>query len=183
MHCDQCIEGSHHLCRSKEETIVRRHGGFAEYVRCHWSWAIALPDNIDTSKAGPLLCGGITVFNPILMANVSPLDKVGVIGIGGLGHMAVKMLNKWGCEVTAFSSTASKTPEILDMLCKSGRALYLVVKSRSLEAQLEVLFNLERCWNSVHDMISILPLKSSQHRRLMRLLSIWNLGRRGIGWW
>jgi uncharacterized zinc-type alcohol dehydrogenase-like protein len=47
-------------------------------------------------KAGPLLCGGITVFNPIILAGVKATDKVGVIGIGGLGHMSLKFLNKWG---------------------------------------------------------------------------------------
>jgi len=115
MHCDQCMSGSHNLCPTKEEVIVGRHGGFADHVRCHWSWATLLPQGIDLSKAGPLLCGGITVFNPILSSGVKPTDKVGVIGIGGLGHMAVKFLNKWGCEVTAFSSNPSKKDEILSM--------------------------------------------------------------------
>jgi uncharacterized zinc-type alcohol dehydrogenase-like protein len=59
-------------------------------------------------KAGPLLCGGITVFNPIILAGVKATDRVGVIGIGGLGHMAIKFLKAWGCEVTAFSSNPSK---------------------------------------------------------------------------
>ncbi len=115
MHCKQCMEGSHHLCQTAEGTIVGRHGGFADYVRCHWSWAILLPDGIDVKKAGPLLCGGITVFNPIILAGVKPTDKVGVIGIGGLGHMALKFLNKWGCEVVAFSSTPDKNDQILAM--------------------------------------------------------------------
>jgi len=66
-------------------------------------------------KAGPLLCGGITVFNPIILAGVKPTDKVGVIGIGGLGHMAIKFLKHWGCEVVAFSSNPSKKEEILAM--------------------------------------------------------------------
>jgi len=144
MHCDQCIDGAHHLCKSKEETIVRRHGGFAEYVRCHWSWAIALPDGIDPSKAGPLLCGGVTVFNPILMSNVSPLDKVGVIGIGGLGHMAVKFLNKWGCEVTAFSSTESKTKEILEM------GAHHVVNSRDSAAMKKIRGTLDFIINTTN---------------------------------
>ena len=64
MSCPQCMGGDHHLCGNGEATIVGRHGGFADYVRGHWSWAIPLPDGIDMSKAGPLLCGGITVFNP-----------------------------------------------------------------------------------------------------------------------
>ncbi|RZT92381.1 putative zinc-type alcohol dehydrogenase-like protein [Ancylomarina subtilis] len=115
MHCKQCMDGSHHLCNSVEGTIVGRHGGFADYVRGHWSWAISLPEGIDMKKAGPLLCGGITVFNPIILAGVKATDRVGVIGIGGLGHMALKFLNKWGCEVIAFSSNPDKKRQILSM--------------------------------------------------------------------
>ena len=96
--------GDHHLCGEVQGTIVGRHGGFADTVRCHWSWAISLPEKVDLQKAGPLFCGGITVFNPIILAGVQPTNKVGVIGIGGLGHMALKFLNAWGCEVVAFSS-------------------------------------------------------------------------------
>lgn len=115
MHCNQCMEGSQHLCQTAEQTIVGRHGGFADYVRSHWSWAIALPKGIDLAKAGPLLCGGITVFNPVFLANVKPTDSVGVIGIGGLGHMAIKFLKAWGCEVVAFSSNPEKKAQILEM--------------------------------------------------------------------
>lgn len=115
MSCHECLDGSQHLCSNNEATIVGRHGGFADYVRGHWSWAIPLPKNIDMSKAGPLLCGGITVFNPILLADVKPTDTVGVIGIGGLGHIAIKFLKHWGCEVIAFSSNPNKKEQILNM--------------------------------------------------------------------
>ncbi|MCZ4318904.1 alcohol dehydrogenase catalytic domain-containing protein [Aequorivita viscosa] len=115
MSCEQCMSGHHHLCAKSEGTIVGRNGGFADYVRGHWSWAIPLPKDIDLSKAGPLLCGGITVFNPIILAGVKPTDTVGVIGIGGLGHMAIKFLKHWGCEVIAFSSNPNKKKEILKM--------------------------------------------------------------------
>lgn len=115
MSCHECMDGSHHLCAQNEATIVGRHGGFADYVRGHWSWAIPLPDTIDMSKAGPLLCGGITVFNPIILSGVKPTDTVGVIGIGGLGHMAIKFLKHWGCEVIAFSSNPNKKEQILKM--------------------------------------------------------------------
>lgn len=113
--CPECMDGDHHLCAHAESTIVGRHGGFADYVRGHWSWAIPLPAEINLKKAGPLLCGGITVFNPIILAGVKATDRVGVIGIGGLGHMALKFLNKWGCEVVAFSSNPDKKEEILAM--------------------------------------------------------------------
>ncbi len=115
MHCTQCMQGDHHLCNNGESTIVGRHGGFADKVRAHWSWTIPLPKGIDLKKAGPLLCGGITVFNPIILAGVKPTDRVGVIGIGGLGHMALKFLNAWGCEVIAFSSSKDKEAEIKKM--------------------------------------------------------------------
>ena len=115
MHCRQCIGGDQHLCASTEETIVGRHGGFADRVRVHWPWAFLLPDALDASAAGPLFCGGITVFNPILLAGVKPTDRVGVIGIGGLGHLALKFLRAWGCEVTAFTSSAAKHAEALTL--------------------------------------------------------------------
>jgi uncharacterized zinc-type alcohol dehydrogenase-like protein len=115
MHCGQCMDGSHHLCGTAEQTIVGRHGGFADHVRAHWSWAVPLPAEIDMAKAGPLLCGGITVFNPIVLSGVRPTDRVGVIGIGGLGHMALKFLKHWGCEVVAFSSNPEKKDQILAM--------------------------------------------------------------------
>jgi uncharacterized zinc-type alcohol dehydrogenase-like protein len=111
MHCAQCMSGHHNLCRSAAQTIVGRHGGFAERVRCHWSWAIPLPAALDSRDAGPLFCGGLTVFAPIVEFDIRPTDRVGVIGIGGLGHMALKFLRAWGCEVTAFTSSAGKADE------------------------------------------------------------------------
>lgn len=126
-HCQQCISGYQIMCRELEGTIVSRHGGFADKVRCHWSWAIKLPDKMDMLKAGPLFCGGITVFNPFYQYDVKPTDKVGVIGIGGLGHLALQFADKWGCEVTAFSSSPDKTEELKNL------GADFVVNSRSDE--------------------------------------------------
>lgn len=107
----QSIAGDHHLSPRNQGMIVGRHGGFADITRCQWIWAAPLPDDLDASKAGPLFCGGITVFSPIASFGVKPTDKVGVIGIGGLGHLATQFLNKWGCEVTAFTSSPDKADE------------------------------------------------------------------------
>ena len=115
MWCPQCLAGDHNLCRNLEMTIVGRHGAFATRVRCHWSWAAPIPPGLDLSIAGPLLCGGITVFNPLIQYHVVPTSRVGVIGIGGLGHMALQFFNKWGCDVTAFTSSANKADEARSM--------------------------------------------------------------------
>ena len=109
--CDQCLSGHHNRCLSGEDVIVGRHGGFADKVRCQSLWAFPLPNNINIKTAGPLFCGGITVFNPIIQNNINSTSDVAVVGIGGLGHMALKFLNAWGCEVTAISTNPDKENE------------------------------------------------------------------------
>lgn len=109
--CHACLSGRHQLCAGAEQIIVGRHGGFADRVRANWEWAVKLPSGVDPASAGPLFCGGITVFGPIMDFGVKPTHRVGVVGIGGLGHLALQFLNKWGCEVTAFSSSESKADE------------------------------------------------------------------------
>jgi len=111
MHCEWCLSGNHNLCSTAEGTIVGRHGGFADRVRAHETWVLPLPDGLDPAKIGPFFCGGITVFNPIVQLDVKPTDRVGVIGIGGLGHMALRFLHAWGCDVTAFSTNPNKEAE------------------------------------------------------------------------
>ncbi len=130
MHCNQCLSGDHNLCAAPEQTIVERYGGFADYVRCHWVWASPIPKGLDHAKLVPMFCGGITVFNPITQFNVQPTDRVGVIGVGGLGHLAIQFLNKWGCEVTAFTSTQDKAEQA------SNLGAHHIVNSRD-EKELE----------------------------------------------
>jgi uncharacterized zinc-type alcohol dehydrogenase-like protein len=110
LHCRQCISGSHHLCPQVQPTIVGHRGGFATHIRAHWAWAIPLPEGLNATDAGPLLCAGVTVFAPLAMY-ARPTDRVGIIGIGGLGHLAVKFAAAYGCDVTAFTASESKFDE------------------------------------------------------------------------
>jgi uncharacterized zinc-type alcohol dehydrogenase-like protein len=109
--CHECLAGDHNLCATNQGTIVGRHGGFSDRLRVQWTWARPLPEGLDLAKIGPLLCGGVTVFTPLVMHGIPPTARVGVVGIGGLGHMALQFANKWGCEVHAFTTSDSKEAE------------------------------------------------------------------------
>ena len=127
MHCRPCKSGNQQLCSQAVPTIVGHHGGFASRIRCHWLWTIPLPEKLNTAEAGPLLCGGITVFNQLMMY-AKPTSRVGIVGIGGLGHMGVKFAAAYGCEVTAFTSSESKFDEA------RGFGAYQVVSTRDADA-------------------------------------------------
>ena len=127
-HCDACISGNQINCLEGATPTILNNGGFADKLRADWQWVIPLPEQMDIESAGPLLCGGITVFKPLLMHHVTATSRVGVIGIGGLGHIAIKLLHAMGCEVTAFSSNPAKEQEVLAMGADK------VVNSRDPEA-------------------------------------------------
>jgi len=137
--CTPCMSGDHNMCPSVEQIAVGRPGGFGERVRVQASWANRLPDSLDPKKAGPLFCGGITVFNPLVQFGVRPTDKVGVIGIGGLGHLALQFLRAWGCEVTAFTSSLNKQDE-----AKRLGAHKVVDKARGYQTDVRALNWLKR---------------------------------------
>ena len=111
--CSMCHSGNHNLCASAQPTVIGHHGGFADKVRAAVNSVVVIPAGIDLESAGPLFCAGITVFNPLVQFDIKSTDKVAVIGIGGLGHLALQFLNAWGCEVTAFTSSADKREEAL----------------------------------------------------------------------
>jgi len=107
-HCQWCRGGEENLCSAKQPTCVGRNGGFAEATRVNARFAVSLPAVLDSAAAAPLLCAGITVYCPMRTAGINPSSRVGVVGIGGLGHLALQFARVFGAEVTAFSSSADK---------------------------------------------------------------------------
>ncbi len=108
--CHACRAGHLHQCQDLKRLIIDGHGGFAERVRTHWAWAFPVPESLPSALAGPLFCGGITVFSPIAEF-VHATHRVAVVGVGGLGHLALQFLNRFGCEVTAFVEPGAAVDE------------------------------------------------------------------------
>jgi uncharacterized zinc-type alcohol dehydrogenase-like protein len=113
--CELCLDRMDNLCPRQTAIAQGNHGGFAGRIRTDSRYAFALPDELESASAAPLLCGGATVFSPMRRYGVDATSSVGVVGIGGLGHIALLMLRAFGCEITAFSTSETKRAEALSM--------------------------------------------------------------------
>lgn len=111
LECDTCAHGDENYCPHRGATCVNHHGGFADAVRSDARFVFPIPAELPSETAAPLLCGGTTVFSPLKRFGVKPWHKVGVVGIGGLGHLAIRFAKAFGCEVTAFSNSPDKERE------------------------------------------------------------------------
>lgn len=111
LECEWCMRGEENLCPNSRATCRGRYGGFAEAIRVDGRFAHPIPDELETTQAAPLLCAGITVYSPLRHFGVHSTSRVGVIGIGGLGHLGVQFAAAFGCEVTAFSTSPNKEAE------------------------------------------------------------------------
>ncbi|MBF9002378.1 NAD(P)-dependent alcohol dehydrogenase [Vibrio nitrifigilis] len=118
--CDQCEHGEEQYCRHgmtptygapDRETGEITQGGYSKHIVVREEFVLRIPDNMDMSRAAPILCAGITTFSPLRTWNVKAGTRVGVIGLGGLGHMAVKLAVAMDAEVTVISRSNNKEAE------------------------------------------------------------------------
>lgn len=113
--CTRCTEGHQNTCKKQVGTYLGVYpsgqptqGGYASHVRVNSEFAFKIPENMKSEDVAPLLCGGITGFRPLMTAGVKKGTKVGVNGIGGIGHMTILFAKALGAEVTAISRTYAK---------------------------------------------------------------------------
>jgi len=109
--CEWCRQGDEHLCAKAQPTCIGRNGGYADAIRVNSRFAIPVPEGMESENVAPLLCGGITVYSPLRNWLARPSSRVGVVGIGGLGHLGLQFARAFGCEVTAFSTSKDKEAE------------------------------------------------------------------------
>ncbi|ODV63156.1 NAD(P)-dependent alcohol dehydrogenase [Ascoidea rubescens DSM 1968] len=118
--CELCKSDNEPYCPKSVFTYNSRYpdgrngfGGYASDIRVHEHFAFKIPDNLPSESTAPMLCAGITVFSPLVRAKVGPGSKVGIIGIGGLGHFGILFAKALGAEVYAFSRNDSKKEDCL----------------------------------------------------------------------
>lgn len=113
--CEWCRQGDEHLCAKSQPTCVGRNGGYADRIRVNSLFAIPVPAVLESENVAPLLCAGITVYSPLRNHGIRPSSRVGVIGIGGLGHLGIQFAKAFGAEVTAFSTSKDKEKAAREM--------------------------------------------------------------------
>ena len=113
-HCEWCLNGREQLCMDIADCgVYTPHGGFASSVVADHRFAYPLPDAMPAELAAVLMCAGVTVYSPLRAFAGASARSLGIVGVGGLGHLAIQFAHAFGYEVTAISSTAEKQAQAL----------------------------------------------------------------------
>ncbi|KAF2439655.1 GroES-like protein [Karstenula rhodostoma CBS 690.94] len=119
-HCEYCLSGREQYCpeRKMYGMADTDQGSFASHGVWREAFLFKIPDALTDVEAAPLMCGGATVFNALHATGVKPTDRVGVMGVGGLGHLAIQFASKMGCDVVVLSGTDNKKEEAMKLGAK-----------------------------------------------------------------
>jgi alcohol dehydrogenase (NADP+) len=162
-HCGPCENGMEQYCEngvvltygSKDRDGSMTQGGYSTFNVVDEDFVIAIPDAVDLAHAGPMMCAGITVYSPLRRWSIGPGRKVGVVGLGGLGHMAVKIAAAMGAEVTVLTTTPGKVDDARRFGAKTvivnGTGADLAKHRRSLDFILDTV-------PYQHDLDRLIPL-------------------------
>ena len=118
-HCPECLRGSENYCEngntqtyaSKDRDGTITQGGYSKFIVVDEDFVLKIPDSIDLAEVGPMLCAGITCYSPLRHWSVAPGKKVAVLGLGGLGHLAVQLATAMGAQVTVITTSPDKSKD------------------------------------------------------------------------
>lgn len=162
--CDHCTHDREPYCVDKTLTYASpdkignlgmTHGGYSERIVVSERFVLSIPDNLDFAAAAPLLCAASTVYNPLHLANIGPGKAVGVLGVGGLGHLALQIAHALGAHVVALTRSASKKEELLSL---GADQVLITSDSEALQAAHDSLDFVIDTVSDVHDINAILGL-------------------------
>lgn len=140
--CEWCLRGQVHLCQDVVKNASwKPYGGFSTSICVDSEFAYRIPEKIPSEHAAVLMCAGITVFKPLWHHRSNHLSKIGIVGVGGLGHLAIQFARSMNYEVTAISTSPDKREEALGL----GADHFLVISDREEERQYGYYFDLILC--------------------------------------
>ncbi|HEY5434235.1 MAG TPA: NAD(P)-dependent alcohol dehydrogenase [Candidatus Limnocylindrales bacterium] len=140
--CAWCVQGEEQLCQDIAEMGTwERHGGFASSVTVDGRFAFPLPEAMAPEVAAVLMCAGVSVYSPLRACATGSGLRVGILGVGGLGHLAIQFAHALGCEVTALSSSPAKEQEAITF----GADQFVVTGDRARMRSIDYAFDLVLC--------------------------------------
>lgn len=163
-HCESCKEGLENYCENgmtgtynsmDKHLGIQTFGGYSERVVVDENFVLRMPENLDLAAAAPLLCAGITTYSPLRHWKVGPGQKVGIVGIGGLGHMGVKLAKAMGAHVVVITSSASK---IDDAKRLGADEVILSTDKKQMKSHAGTLHFILDCVSAQHDINAYLGL-------------------------
>jgi uncharacterized zinc-type alcohol dehydrogenase-like protein len=162
--CPSCKAGEEQYCErgatvftynSKDKDGNITFGGYGNHIVLDEAFALTLPENLDLAAAAPLLCAGITTYSPLKHWNVGPGKKVGIVGLGGLGHMGLKFSHAFGAKTALFTTSASKVEDAK----KLGADEVILTKEAGWDAKHANSFDfILDCVSAPHDVNQYLSL-------------------------
>ncbi|KAK0183986.1 NADPH-dependent alcohol dehydrogenase [Armillaria mellea] len=159
--CANCKNDNENYCRHLVDTYNAKYpngdmayGGYSTAIRVSERYVFAIPENLSSEQAAPMLCAGLTVFSPLVRNGAAPGKKVGVVGVGGLGHYAIQFAKALGAEVTVFSSSTSKKADAIEM----GADKFVVTREPNALENREMTLDLIICTADVSHGIPLTKL-------------------------
>lgn len=162
--CPSCQHGFEQFCPGvvftynspdKHATAPVTYGGYSESIVVDQNAVLRIPDNLDLAGAAPLLCAGITTYSPLKRNSVGPGKKVGIVGLGGLGHMGVKLARAMGAQVVVFTTSPSKTE---DAMALGAHEVVLSKDSSQMSKHVGSFDMILDCVSAQHDLNAYLAL-------------------------
>lgn len=162
--CSNCVEGEEQFCEkgpvmtyggAEKHMGGITYGGYSSNMVVDEAFTLKIPTNLDLAAAAPLLCAGITTYSPLKHWKVGPGQKVGVVGLGGLGHMAVKLARAFGAHVVLFTTSESKKADALKL---GAHEVVISQNKEEMKAQRNSFHFILDTVSAVHDINALLSL-------------------------
>lgn len=168
--CEYCKAGTEQYCTRgvtfsfgspDRHTGLMTYGGFSEKYVCEEKYVLAMPNFEDLAAAAPLLCAGITVYSPLRHWNAGPGKKVGVLGIGGLGHLAIKIAKAMGAEVTILTTSPDKIADATRLGATRAVLTKDVEQMRAAMGTLDIIIDTVSAKHDINTYLSLLRPEGS----------------------